>query len=244
MAIPKQIFQTFKSKKLPWITRWHIWNMKRKNPEYEYHFYDDDDIRKFITEEFPPRYIEMYTRLTIGAAKADFFRYAVLYKKGGIYLDIDSAVTQPFKHLIKEDDEAVISVERHIDLYLQWALIFNKNHPFLKNTLEMMMDNIATHRYPNDIHSTTGPRVFTNAINQTLDEKPDIPFRLFDGIEFRGYLQFKYKLGKFFLYERKAEHWKKKQMAQDIITQKVRALILFCADHLSAFTFEGIENLI
>jgi len=81
MAVPKQIFQTFKSKKLPWITKLHIWNMKRKNPEYCYFFYDDNDIQKFITNEFPPEYIESYNKLTIGAAKADFFRYAILYKK-------------------------------------------------------------------------------------------------------------------------------------------------------------------
>ncbi|MEY8761840.1 glycosyltransferase family 32 protein [Chryseobacterium tongliaoense] len=217
MAIPKQIFQTFKSKKLPWLTKLHIWNMKRKNPEYRYYFYDDHDIQKFITEEFPPEYIENYNRLTIGAAKADFFRYAILYKKGGIYLDVDSAITRPLKYLIKDNDEAVISRERHPDLYVQWGLIFNKNHPFLKKTLELMLDNIKTHRYPHDIHATTGPTVFSEAIQQSLNENPDVPHRLFKGIEFRGYLKFKYKLGKFFLYEKRAEHWKQKQTTQDII---------------------------
>lgn len=217
MAIPKQIFQTFKSKKLPLLTKLHIWNMKRKNPEYRYFFYDDDDIESFLTNEFPPEYIENYNKLTIGAAKADFFRYAILYKKGGIYLDIDSAITKPLKELIKESDEAVISVERHKDLYVQWGLIFDKNHPFLKKTLELMLDNIATHRYPNNIHATTGPTVFSQAITQSLKEDPTISYRLFDGIEFRGYLKFKYKLGKFFLYEKKAEHWKQKEKTQDII---------------------------
>ncbi|WP_412850259.1 glycosyltransferase family 32 protein [Chryseobacterium sp. PMSZPI] len=240
MAIPKQIFQTFKTKKLPWITRWHIWNMKRKNPEYHYYFYDDNDIQKFITEEFSPEYIELYNRLTIGAAKADFFRYAILYKRGGIYLDIDSTVTQPLRHLIKDEDQAVISMERHVDLYLQWALIFDKNHPFLKKTLELMLDNIETHRYPNDIHSTTGPRVFTNAIHQSLEENPNISYRLFDGIEFRGYLKFKYKLGKFFLYEKKSEHWKKKQMSQDIIKSKFKSTLFFILHYLETINFEII----
>lgn len=217
MSIPKQIFQTFKSKKLPWLTQWYIWRMKIKNPEYQYHFYDDHDIEKFITDEFPPEYIENYNKLTIGAAKADFFRYAILYKKGGIYLDVDSAVSRPFKHLIKDDDQAVISRERHEGLYVQWALIFNKNHPFLKKTLDLMIDNINTHRYPNNIHATTGPSVFSNAINQSIEEDSNVSYRIFSGIEFRGYLQFKYKLGKFFLYEKRAEHWKQKQMSQDII---------------------------
>ncbi|MGE8536557.1 glycosyl transferase [Chryseobacterium sp. D764] len=217
MAVPKQIFQTFKTKKLPLITRYHIWNMKRKNPEYRYFFYDDQDIEKFITEEFPPEYIENYRKLAIGASKADFFRYAVLYKKGGIYLDIDSGIIKPFKQLIQEDDEAVISVERHENLYVQWALIFNKNHPFLKRTLELMIDNIKNHRFPHDVHATTGPTVFSKAIRESLEENPAIPFRLFRGIEFRGYLKFKYKLGKFFLYKSRSQHWKQMQKRQEII---------------------------
>ena len=97
MAIPKQIFQTFKTKKLPFITKWHIWNMKRRNPDYSYQLFDDNEVRIFLEQEFPPKYLKAYDRLTIGAAKADFFRYAILYKKGGVYLDVDSGMTKPLK---------------------------------------------------------------------------------------------------------------------------------------------------
>lgn len=217
MAIPKYIFQTFKTKKLPLITRWHIWNMKRQNPEYEYFLYDDQDIQEFFNKDFPDEYLKAYNQLTIGAAKADFFRYAILYKKGGVYLDIDSGMSSPLKKLILPTDVALISKERHVYLYCQWALIFDKDHPFLKRTLELVLDNIQTHRFPNDVHATTGPTVFTKAINECLAENPDIPHRIFDGIEYRGYLKFKYKLGKFFLYSKKSEHWKRKQLTQDII---------------------------
>ena len=57
MSIPKNIFQTFKTKKLPLITRWHIWNMKRMNPEYQYYLYDDNDIQVFFQENFPSEYL-------------------------------------------------------------------------------------------------------------------------------------------------------------------------------------------
>lgn len=191
--------------------------MKRRNPEYEYFLYDDQDIQEFFNKDFPDEYLKAYNQLTIGAAKADFFRYAILYKKGGVYLDIDSGMSSPLKKLILPTDVALISKERHVYLYCQWALIFDKDHPFLKRTLELVLDNIQTHRFPNDVHATTGPTVFTKAINECLAENPDIPHRIFDGIEYRGYLKFKYKLGKFFLYSKKSEHWKRKQLTQDII---------------------------
>lgn len=217
MGIPKQIFQTFKTKKLPLITRWHIWNMKRMNPEYQYFLYDDHDIKEFFREEFAPEYLQAYNQLTIGAAKADFFRYAILCKKGGVYLDVDSGMSKPLRKLILSTDVALLSVERHVHFYCQWALIFDKDHPFLKKTLEQVLENIQLHKFPHDVHATTGPTAFTKAINDCLKENPEIPHRIFEGIEYRGYLKFKYKLGKFFLYSKKSEHWKKKQMTQDIV---------------------------
>ena len=42
-------------------------------------------------------------------------------------------------------------------------------------------------------------------------------FYLYGDESVYGFLKFKYKLGKFFLYEKKSEHWKKKQQTIDII---------------------------
>ena len=123
MAIPKQIFQTFKTAQLPWITKFHIKKMLKKNPEYEYHFYDDERVQKFFKEEFPPEYSKAYNRLTIGAAKADFFRYAILYKKGGVYLDVDSGINIPLNQLIREDDVALVTDEIPPTYYVQWGMV-------------------------------------------------------------------------------------------------------------------------
>ena len=219
MAIPKNIFQTFKTSNLPWITRYYIFRMRKKNPDWNYEFYDDKRILEFFENEFPPEYLKAYKRLTIGAAKADFFRYAILYKKGGVYIDIDSYVSSPFKKFIKEEDVAIVSHEGNPGLYCQWALISDKDHPFLGRTLEKVLDNIQTHRYPNDVHRTTGPTVYTNAVNEILNENPETKHR-FLGTDFEGHLKFKYKLGRIFLYGKKTEHWKKKQLSQNIITKE------------------------
>mgnify|MGYP002652111451 FL=1 len=112
--------------------------MKRRNPDYSYQLFDDNEVRIFLEQEFPPKYLKAYDRLTIGAAKADFFRYAILYKKGGVYLDVDSGMTKPLKYLIKPDDSAILSRERHPQFFVQWALISEEGHPFLKKTLEMI----------------------------------------------------------------------------------------------------------
>ena len=202
MAIPKYIFQTFKTKKLPLITRYHIWRIKKLNPDYIYYLYDDEDIVQFLKEAFPIRYLNACNRLTIGAAKADFFRYAIIYKKGGVYLDIDSGISKPLHELIQANDTVILRRERHPQFFVQWAIISEKGHPFLKKTLELIVDNIENHRFPNDVHQTTGPTAYTKAINECINEEPDVSsYRVFNGIEFRGFLKFKYKFGNFFYTE-------------------------------------------
>ena len=216
MAIPKIIIQTFKSDKLPWITRFHINRMKKKNPGWKYEFYDDRRIVEFFEKEFSQEFTDAYKSLTIGAAKADFFRYAVLYKTGGVYVDVDGYVKTSFDSFLKEEGVAVVSNEGNPGLYCQWALIFDKGHPFLKRVLEKVLDNIQKRKYPHDVHKTTGPTVFTEAVNEVLAEKPDTAHR-FLGVDYEGHIRPKYKFGRIFLYGKKSEHWKKKQQTQEII---------------------------
>ncbi|WP_110828643.1 glycosyltransferase family 32 protein [Pedobacter nutrimenti] len=214
MPIPKIIHQTFKTEKLPFITKWHISRFRKKNPDYIYEFYDDQRIEKFLSEEFDEETLKLYQRLNIGAAKADFFRYAILLKKGGVYLDIDSSIRGSLNDFIKPTDTAVISEEGNPTLYVQWALVYEPGHPFLKQTLELVCDNIRNNRYPHDVHKMTGPTVYTQGVNTCIANTPDVPYRLF-GIDYNGHLRFKYPFSK--LLYRKGEHWKKLQLTRPVL---------------------------
>lgn len=216
MAIPKIIHQTFKTANLPFITRWHIARFRKKNPEYTYEFYDDERINTFLRAEFDEETFKLYQRINIGAAKADFFRYAVLLKKGGVYLDIDCLVKKRFDNFILNDDRAVLSPEKNPIFFVQWAMFYEAEHPFLKKTIEVILDNIRTNRYPNDVHKMTGPAAYTLAINQCLEKNPNIEHRVCY-VEYAPYLKDKYKLAKFFLYKNKSNHWKKLQFKQQVL---------------------------
>jgi len=215
MPIPKIIHQTFKSKNLPLITRWHIFRFLKRNPEYQYEFYDDERIEKFLSEEFDDETFKLYQKLNIGAAKADFFRYAILLKKGGIYLDIDSLIRGRLRDFIKAEDTAIISSERSTGFFVQWALIYEPEHPFLKQTLDILYENIKENKHPHDVHSMTGPKPYTDAINLCLSQgnnKP--PYRLL-GTDYNGHFKFKYWFSNF-LY-RRGEHWKMAQLNKPIL---------------------------
>lgn len=166
--------------------------------------------------EFPPEYLRSYKRLNVGAVKADFYRYAVLYKKGGIYLDIDSGVNKKFDDFILPSNCAVVTDEDPPTYYVQWALIYEAGHPFLKKTLEKVLKNIQENNFPHNVHKTTGPTVYTEDVKECLAENPEMPYRFLEP-DYDKNLKFKYKLGKYFLYKDKSEHWKKLQLKQNII---------------------------
>jgi len=212
MSIPKIIHQTYKTSKLPLITRWNIAKFRKKNPGYWYEFYDDERIEAFLSDEFGKDILSLYQRINIGAAKADFFRYAVLLKKGGVYLD--SGINGRLDDFILDSDSAIISREGNPDLFVQWALVFSPNHPFMQKTLDLMCENIRTNRYPHDVHQMTGPTVYTKAILECLKESPDIAHRVL-GVDYENHLKFKYQFSKA-LYT-KEEHWTKTQLTKPVL---------------------------
>jgi len=209
VAIPKVIYQTFRDRRLPLHTRWYIARMKQRNSGYAYEFYDDARIEDFILKEYGPGLCTLFRRIQIGAAKADLFRYLILYRFGGIYLDIDSRMTGRADHFLRPLDEAVLAKENLPEQYfVQWALVYSAGHPFLKRTIEKVTYNLENNLFPHNSHSMTGPKPYTEAIRECLQENPAIPWREME-IDYKGFLKFKYPLSK--LMYRKGEHWKEMQ---------------------------------
>jgi hypothetical protein len=77
--IPRVIFQTWKSSTLPAAMYWAARSWADLNPEYEYRFYDDEDCRALVEATGNATIIEAYRLLNAPAAKADLFRYILLY---------------------------------------------------------------------------------------------------------------------------------------------------------------------
>ena len=87
-TVPFLIYQTWHSQNLPPKMAACVDKLKRDNPEFEHHLYDDASCRAFIKDNYDNEVLNAYDQLVPGAYKADLWRYCVLYKTGGIYLDI------------------------------------------------------------------------------------------------------------------------------------------------------------
>jgi len=167
-SIPKVIYQTWKKKDLPEGIIKVREAISAKNPGYSLELYDDDDIENFLMENFDDDVNDAYKKLKVGAAKADLWRYCILYKRGGIYLDIDSDITKPLDDLIQPGDSCIITREGdNHNLFVQWLLIFKKGHPILKEVIDQCVHNI-NNKTSTDLIELTGPGPYTRAINKIL----------------------------------------------------------------------------
>lgn len=232
--IEKNIFQSWHTKNLHPLLQKKINNFKQMNSKYTYYLYDDNDMDNFVNEHFNGEISECYNKLNIIVAKVDFWRYLVLYKYGGIYLDMDSSIEKPLDELIKDEDQAIITAEGNPKLYVQWALIFSKQHPILKKTIELICNNIKNNSYPNNIHKMTGPNVYTKSINEIhkklfnniinhIDIKKDtdityklnnISYRLY-GLDYSGYFCFRHEFVHLLKYKNK--HWTQEEKEKSLL---------------------------
>ncbi len=113
--IPKKIYRTFYDldeaeknyKKAFEIT-------KSKNPELEQIVYDDVMVENFIKNNYSERIYNAYKSINpkYGPARADFFRYLIIYYYGGIYLDVKSALVKNIDQELKEN-KLLTSKGRH-----------------------------------------------------------------------------------------------------------------------------------
>jgi mannosyltransferase OCH1-like enzyme len=103
--IPNNIFQTWHTKKLPLRMFQMIKKMIKSNPRFRYYLFDDNDCRNFIQKNFDTDVLHAYNNLIPGAYKADLWRYCILYKYGGIYIDIKYYPVNNFKlfNLLKKE---------------------------------------------------------------------------------------------------------------------------------------------
>ena len=115
--IPKIICQTMDTDVLGEIHIRTVHNLKCKNPEYKYSFYDAVARRNFIKSNFDDVVLETYDGFVSGAFKADIFRYCWLYLNGGFYVDCKMINRKPFRQFITKEQEHFICNDRIPNAY-------------------------------------------------------------------------------------------------------------------------------
>jgi len=86
--VPLNIFQCYNKKLLDNDINFNIKTIKDYNPEFNYFLFDEiTDCKKFIFDNYPDYVYYAYNQLIPIEYKNDLWKYCILYKYGGIYID-------------------------------------------------------------------------------------------------------------------------------------------------------------
>lgn len=191
MKIPRVIHQTIENmdQLLPEYSD-NRSTMALINPNWTFKLYTSKDRREFIQNNFDSRILDSYLSIDkrYGAARADFFRYLVVYVEGGLYLDIKSSAIKPLDEVIKDDDTFVTAnwpsqidgidisnLGMHSDLefleYQNWFILSSPRNQILKDVIEGIAENIKNYSPVRDgvgkhgVLRTTGPIAYSRIIH-------------------------------------------------------------------------------
>jgi mannosyltransferase OCH1-like enzyme len=199
--IPKYIFQTIPDKtSISEAYRDNIERLRILNPGWNYRLFDNAEIYEFISTHYGSRILKLYERINpdYGPARADFFRYLLIYALGGVYLDIKSGISKPLDFVLSPTDTYLLSHWRnahgeshagwglHSEVatilprgeYVNWFVISQAGHPFLRQVIEHVCKRIERYDSMRDglgklaVLRTTGPIAYSLAIEEIRKKHP------------------------------------------------------------------------
>ena len=160
--VSKIIWQTNYTNKvsLPIKAAW-CWN-RLLSGSYQYCFQSTEDRLAFVEQNFPGKPTELYNRLTIGAAQADLWRLMVLYKHGGVYMDIDSHLVWPLNRFIEAGTSEIFLRYKSKDA-TNYFIASAPSNPNIKALLDEVLYRIENSQ-SNNVYEITGPSVFQDIL--------------------------------------------------------------------------------
>lgn len=168
--IPNLVFQTWRSRNpatAPPRMAAALARLRAHNPHLSFHFFNDAECRAFIRGHFGDEVTAAFDLLRPGAYKADLWRYCVLYRMGGAYLDVKYTVpVQPpplgLGDLIATGPHLVADVDAR-NIY-NAVMVGEKGSDLLRRCISKVLENVASRFYGVDDLHVTGPRMMRDVI--------------------------------------------------------------------------------
>ncbi|MEC7030816.1 MAG: glycosyltransferase [Pseudomonadota bacterium] len=154
-TIPKTIHLTYYDKKK--VPQYVFDNLASKAPGYTIKFYDDTACEQELAS-INPLLAEKFNSLILGAHKADLFRYAILYKYGGVYLDIKTDLLTNLDEIIDHTKEKTLYT------VLMTGRPYEQPESFLKRKIRMHYDMSNGKIYQGFIASYPNNSIFIDLI--------------------------------------------------------------------------------
>ncbi|KAI5467840.1 nucleotide-diphospho-sugar transferase [Mariannaea sp. PMI_226] len=189
------------------LNSWRYWH-----PGFIHEVITDNDAVNLLHLLYAttPEVLEAYDALPMPVIKADFFRYLILFARGGIYSDIDTWAIQSAakwipEHIPHETIGLVIGIEADPDRpdwadwysrriqFCQWTIQSKPGHPVLRDIIARItktaLEYKRTGKFVNfkdkDVVELSGPAIWTDIIMEYFNDE-----RFFDMKSSKGKIDY------------------------------------------------------
>jgi glycosyltransferase involved in cell wall biosynthesis len=150
--IPLVLYQTEKEprERLPKKVLEAMAQFQRLNPAFRVAYFDDVAASALLVKSYGKHssVVDAFERLLVPAFKMDFWRYCILYKFGGFYLDADALVLKPLPLSMWATSSFVAPTEL-VPFGVNNAFFGSKaGHPILGKAMELVIANVKKGLYP------------------------------------------------------------------------------------------------
>lgn len=166
--IPKKIHQIWLGCEMSETSKILAEKMMNINKEYEYTLWTDDDV-----DDFGLKNKELFYNIKNLGAKSDIFRYEILERLGGIYIDTDFECIKPFDDILNLDFFAGHGQVSEPEIFnsIIGCVANNKIISSFVNsllTIKSFDDNI------NGVMNNTGPYFITKCFYNNVNENDNV----------------------------------------------------------------------
>jgi mannosyltransferase OCH1-like enzyme len=155
--VPLNIFQCYNKQLLNNEINNNIKSIKDYNPEFNYFLFDElTDCKKFIFDNYPHYVLKAYEQLIPIEYKNDLWKYCILYKYGGIFIDTKFYCNYKLINFIDNNFFASENDYYYNKLIIYSGFIITKeNNPIFLRAINTIINNIKNNYYGiNDTYPT------------------------------------------------------------------------------------------
>ena len=164
--IPKIIHQIWLGGRMPSVFKPLIETWLKNHPSWQYKLWTDADIESFHLENQ-----ELYNAAKNYGQRSDILRYEILYRYGGLYIDVDFKCIKPFDLLHHCYDFYTGLFDIATGTAANGLIGCAPDHPIMKEMIKSLKTISKESEYL-DIIKLTGPDFFTNIFLKTYEQSP------------------------------------------------------------------------
>jgi hypothetical protein len=116
-----------------------VWEQFRRfASDHEVRFYDDSECLVYLQQHFE-HLVEKYLELEMPTHRADLFRYAVMYREGGIYLDIKTVLARSVSDAFPDQERLYTVLSKNKGFIHQGILASPPRNPFFTKLINRIL---------------------------------------------------------------------------------------------------------